>query len=126
MKRVPLCLCVMLVTLCLSSAVVQAKDWTVVRIATEGAYAPWNFKTATGELAGFDVDLAAELCRRMGVECEIIAQDWDGIIPALNAGKYDAIIASLTITDARREAIDFSIVYADTPDRKSTRLNSSH
>lgn len=93
-------------------AVAQAKEWTKVRIATEGAYAPWNFKTASGELDGFDVDVSAELCRRMQVECELTAQDWDGIIPALNAGKYDVIVAAMVITDKRREVVDFTYPYA--------------
>jgi len=97
------------------ASLAQAKEWKTVRFATEGAYAPWNFKTPNGDLDGFDVDLAKDLCQRMRVECEIVEQDWDGIIPALQAGKYDAIIASLTITDARKKAIDFSKVYADTP-----------
>jgi octopine/nopaline transport system substrate-binding protein len=90
----------------------QANDWTKIRIATEGAYAPWNFKTASGELDGFDLDVSKELCKRMKVECEFMAQDWDGIIPALNAGKYDAIVAAMVITDKRREVVDFTYPYA--------------
>ncbi|MCG7393824.1 lysine/arginine/ornithine ABC transporter substrate-binding protein [Microvirga sp. ACRRW] len=86
-----------------------------VKIATEGAYAPWNFTGAGGKLEGFEIDLANDLCSRMKVKCEIVAQDWDGIIPALNAKKYDAIMAGMTITDKRKEAINFSIPYADTP-----------
>jgi len=86
-----------------------------VKIATEGAYAPWNLTGPGGKLEGFEIDLANDLCARMKVKCEIIAQDWDGIIPALQARKYDAIMAGMTITDKRREVIDFSIPYADTP-----------
>src|SRR3954447_3117329 len=86
-----------------------------VKIATEGAYAPWNFTGAGGKLEGFEIDLANDLCNRMKVKCEIVAQDWDGIIPALNAKKYDAIMAAMTITDKRKEVIDFSVPYADTP-----------
>ncbi len=92
-----------------------AQDWSTIRIATEGAYAPWNFTTAAGELAGFELDLAADLCARMEAECEIVSQAWDGIIPALQAGRYDAIMAGMSITDARREVIDFSRSYATTP-----------
>jgi octopine/nopaline transport system substrate-binding protein len=86
-----------------------------VKIATEGAYAPWNFTGAGGKLEGFEVDLANDLCGRMKVKCEIVAQDWDGIIPALQAKKFDAIMAAMTITDERKKTIDFSIPYADTP-----------
>lgn len=84
----------------------------LVRIATEGAYAPWNFTAPGGQLQGFEIDLANDLCRRMNVRCEIVAQDWDGIIPSLNAGRYDAIMAGMNITDRRLEAINFSRPYA--------------
>jgi octopine/nopaline transport system substrate-binding protein len=57
-----------------------------IRIATEGAYAPWNFTAAGGKLDGFEIELANDLCARMKSHCEIVAQDWDGMIPALNAG----------------------------------------
>ncbi|MFL5186249.1 MAG: lysine/arginine/ornithine ABC transporter substrate-binding protein, partial [Microvirga sp.] len=91
-----------------------AQDRTV-RIAVEGAYAPWNFTGAGGKLEGFEIDLANDLCARMKVKCEIIAQDWDGMIPALNARKFDAIMDAMTITDERRTVIDFSDRYADSP-----------
>ncbi len=91
-----------------------AQDRTV-RIAVEGAYAPWNFTGPGGKLEGFEIDLANDLCARMKVKCEIVAQDWDGMIPALNARKYDAIMDAMTITDERRKAIDFSDRYADSP-----------
>jgi octopine/nopaline transport system substrate-binding protein len=91
-----------------------AQDRTV-RIAVEGAYAPWNFTGAGGKLEGFEIDLANDLCARMRVTCEIVAQDWDGMIPALNAKKFDAIMDAMTITDERRKAIDFSDRYADSP-----------
>jgi octopine/nopaline transport system substrate-binding protein len=87
----------------------------VIKIATEGAYAPWNFTGAGGKLEGFDIDLASELCRRINVKCEIVAQDWDGIIPALQAKKYDAIMAGMSITDERKQVIDFAGPYADSP-----------
>lgn len=82
-----------------------------LRIATEGAYPPFNFIDASGELQGFDVDIAKALCTEMGVQCEIMAQAWDGIIPGLNAGKYDAIVASMSITPARLEAVNFTKPY---------------
>jgi octopine/nopaline transport system substrate-binding protein len=92
-----------------------AKDWTSVRIATEGAYPPWNSTDASGQLIGFEIDLANDLCQRMQVECEIVAQDWEGIIPALTAGKYDVIMAGMSITDERKEVISFTESYAGTP-----------
>jgi octopine/nopaline transport system substrate-binding protein len=86
-----------------------------ITIATEGAYAPWNFTTADGKLDGLEVELANDLCARMKVKCTIIAQDWDGLIPSLNAGKFDVIMAGMFITDKRLEVMDFSRPYAVDP-----------
>src|ERR671921_493793 len=101
----------------LAPALVHAQEgkWSTVRIATEGAYVPWNFTGPGGKLEGFEIDLANDLCGRMKVKCEIVAQDWDGIIPALQAKKYDAIMAGMSITDKRLEVIDFSRAYANDP-----------
>lgn len=85
-----------------------------ITIATEGAYEPWNFTAADGTLQGFEIDLANDLCGRMEVTCEIVAQDWDGLIPSLTAGKFDAIMASMIITEPRKEVIAFSEPYAPT------------
>ncbi|MBP2229747.1 octopine/nopaline transport system substrate-binding protein [Azospirillum agricola] len=93
----------------------EAKDWKKVRIATEGAYAPWNATDPSGKLVGFEIDLAKELCKRMEAECEIVAQDWDGIIPALQQGKYDGIMAAMSITDERKKVIDFTNPYGTEP-----------
>ena len=93
----------------------MADNWSDIRIATEGAYAPWNFTNSAGQLEGFEVDLIEELCTRMEANCEVVTQAWDGIIPALEAGKYDAIMAGMSITDERRKVISFSRSYAATP-----------
>jgi octopine/nopaline transport system substrate-binding protein len=92
-----------------------AQAQKTVKIATEGAYEPWNFTGPGGQLQGFEIDLANDLCRRMNVKCEISAQDWDGLIPALQAGKFDAIMAGMSITDEREKAISFSRAYANAP-----------
>lgn len=107
-----------------TGASAQGKKWETVKIATEGAYAPWNFSTPQGKLDGFEVELANELCRRMNVKCEIVAQDWDGIIPALQAGKYDAIMAGMNITPKREEVIQFSRTYAAGPHGWGTMKDS--
>ncbi len=93
----------------LSSSAALAGD--KVRIATEGAYAPFNGINEQGELIGFDVEIAKALCTQMQAECEIVAQDWDGIIPGLMSRKYDAIIASMSITKERLRVVDFTERY---------------
>tara|TARA_B100001245_G_scaffold97830_1_gene71044 strand:- start:20 stop:874 length:855 start_codon:yes stop_codon:yes gene_type:complete len=84
-----------------------------IKIGTEGAYPPWNAKDASGNLIGFEVDLAKELCTIMGHECTIVEQDWDGMIPALLMRKFDAIMAGMSITAERQKTITFSQGYAD-------------
>lgn len=90
----------------------NAEDTQVVRIATEGAYAPWNFVKPGGQLDGFEIELARDLCNRMKVKCDISAHDWDGLIPSLNGGQIDAIMAGMSITPKRQEVIGFSRTYA--------------
>lgn len=94
--------------LALGSAV-QAQE--TVRIATEGAYAPWNFLDDSGNPAGFEIDLGNAVCEHADLECEWILNDWDSIIPNLLAGNYDLIMAGMSITDERRETIDFTQNY---------------
>ena len=86
-----------------------------ITIATEGAYPPWNFTNADGTLAGYEIELIDVLCARMKVECEVVSQEWNGIIPGLTAGKYDAIIASMGVTDERKAVVAFSAPYARAP-----------
>jgi len=73
-----------------------AKDYKSINVATEGAYAPWNFKDSAGNLVGFEPDLVVDLCKRMGVQCTVVEQAWDGIIPSLQAGRVDAALASMS------------------------------
>ena len=99
----------------LAVAPALAKDWKTVVIGMEGAYEPWNLTDSSGKIVGFEVDLANDLCKRAGVECKIIAQDWDGMIPGLKAGKFDVIMDGMSITDERKKEIDFSKPYAASP-----------
>ena len=82
-----------------------------IRIGTEGAYPPWNNINSAGDLEGAEIDFGNEACDRMGVTCEWVTQDWDGIIPALLQGKYDIIIAGMSITEERKEKVNFTTGY---------------
>lgn len=97
----------------LAPGAASAQD--LVRIGTEGAYPPYNFTNASGELDGFEIELGNVLCERMGVECEFVPQDWDGMIPSLLTQRYDAIMAGMSITDERMEQIDFTQGYVTDP-----------
>ncbi len=108
-------LLVILLSIVLAVATASAKEWDKVRIGVEGAYPPFSFVTPEGELAGFDIDIAKALGEAMGAEVTLVAQDWDGIIPALLAKKYDAIIASMSITEERKQKVGFSNKYYQTP-----------
>jgi polar amino acid transport system substrate-binding protein len=97
-----------------------------LRIASEGTNPPFSVINSSGELEGFDIDIARALCAKMQADCEIAAQDWDGIIPALLARKYDAIVASLNVTEDRKKAVAFTKPYYRSPSvfvvRKGTEI----
>jgi octopine/nopaline transport system substrate-binding protein len=93
----------------------NAREWTEIRIATEGAYAPWNFTNASGDLVGFELDLAKDPCTRLNARCAIVRHPWRGIIRGLDAGMFDAIMAGMSITQERRRSITFTRAYAAAP-----------
>jgi len=95
-----------------------------IRIGTEGAYPPWNNLNSAGELEGAEIDFGNEACKRMGVTCEWVTQDWDGIIPALLQGKYDIIIAGMSITEERKEKVNFTSGYMTDGARFAVLKNS--
>ena len=82
-----------------------------LKIGTEGAFPPFTMLNAQGEAVGFDLDIAKALCERIGAECEVVIFDWDGMIPALNAKKFDMLAASMSVTEERKNAIDFTDHY---------------
>ncbi len=102
----------------------QAKDWKNIRIGVEGAYPPFSSVTPDGKLVGFDIEIAMALCKEMGATCKLVKQDWDGIIPALLARKYDAIIASMSITEERKKKVAFTDKYYQTPAKFARKKGS--
>ena len=108
MLRIIACIPLMLLP---TMAVAEQKVLTV-RIATEGAYPPWNFVEGNGKVGGFEVAVGNELCARASLNCEWLVSDWDTLIPDLQAKEFDAIMAAMGITDEREAAIDFTEIYA--------------
>ncbi|SIT40650.1 lysine/arginine/ornithine transporter subunit; periplasmic-binding component of ABC superfamily [Paraburkholderia ribeironis] len=114
--------------LCVALAVIAtsalAKEWKTVRIGVDASYPPFESKAPSGAIVGFDADLTRALCAKMNVKCMWVEQDLDGIIPALKGKKFDAIVSSLTVTDKRREQIDFSDKLFDAPARMIAKAGS--
>jgi cystine transport system substrate-binding protein len=85
-----------------------------LRVGTEGNYSPFTYKDAKGALVGFDVEVAQEIAKRLGVKATFTEGKWDGLIAGLDANRYDAVINEVTITDARKAKYDFSDPYGAT------------
>jgi arginine/ornithine transport system substrate-binding protein len=103
--------------LAMGVAQAQAPGWSKIRIGVEGNYPPFSKMGPDGQLAGFDIDIAKALCAQMKAECTLVQQEWDGMMPALNAKKFDMIVASMTISEERKKAADFSDPYYSVPSR---------
>ncbi|STZ08177.1 ABC transporter arginine-binding protein 1 precursor [Moraxella caprae] len=89
----------------------QAGEGKSLVIATEANYPPFNNMTADGKIVGFDVDVINAVCAEIKANCDIVAQDWDGLLPGLLTNKYDAVIAGMSITPERQAQVDFSEPY---------------
>jgi len=116
------------IALCIALAAVAtgafAKDWQTVKIGVDASYPPFESKAPDGKVIGFDVDLGNALCAKIHAKCVWVEQDFDGMIPALKAKKFDAIISSMSVTDQRREQIDFSDKLFDAPIRMIAKTGS--
>jgi lysine-arginine-ornithine-binding protein len=103
----------------------SAKDWKTVRFGVDASYAPFESKAPSGELVGFDIDLGNALCAKIGAKCVWVENDFDGMIPALQARKIDGIISSLAVTEKRKRQIDFTDILFATPTRMVAKAGSS-
>jgi arginine/ornithine transport system substrate-binding protein len=97
------------------AAAPETSQWPELRVAIDPTYKPFTYKTDSGEPAGFDVDVANALCDELKSKCVFVEQAWDGMIPGLQAKKYDVIISSMSITEERKQAVDFTGKYYNTP-----------
>ena len=106
------------------AALPAAAQEQALRIAVEGAYPPFNQTDKKGKLSGFDVDIAKALCQAIAAKCEFVKQRWDRIIPDLVDGKYDLVVSSMSITAERRQKIDFTNPYYQTPAKFVAKKNA--
>ncbi|HHY74742.1 MAG TPA: transporter substrate-binding domain-containing protein [Bacillus bacterium] len=89
----------------------EIKDRGILKVGLMGTYRPYNFLNEKKEMDGFDADIAKEVAKRLGVEVEFVAQEFSGMIAGLQAEKFDVVISQMTITDERKEQMDFSDPY---------------
>jgi len=93
----------------------SAKDWSTIRIGSDATYPPFESQDSSGNIVGFDIDIMNAICADIKAKCTYVNQDFDGIIPALLAGKFDVIDSSISITPEREKTIDFTNKYYNTP-----------
>ena len=103
----PLAVALVLALLAATPAIAAEK----LRIATTGGYPPFTYVDDADEIAGFDVDIALAICAELGAECEVVLEEWERLIPELRGGSFDAIAASMSITEKRRELASFTDRY---------------
>jgi lysine-arginine-ornithine-binding protein len=102
-----------------------AEDWSTLRYGVDPSHPPFSSRDSSGKLVGFDIDLGTEICKRIQAKCEWVQNDFDGMIPALQAKKFDAILASMSITDKRKQVIAFSSRLYKTPNKLIVRKNTN-
>jgi len=113
-----------ILALAVAGGTANAKDWKTIRIGTDATYPPFESIDAGGKFVGFDIEIMNAICDDLKVTCQYINQDFDGIIPALLAGKFDVIDSSISITAERQKTIDFTNKYYNTPAAIAARKDS--
>ena len=116
--------CGLLAATSLAQAQPAYKAPNPLRVAAEAAYPPFSELGTDGKLKGFDIDIAKAVCAKLGVECQFVQTEFDALIPALRAKKFDLIVASMSITPERQKAVDFSDRYYNTPARVVARSDA--
>ena len=106
------------------SGFAAAKEWKTIRFGVEAGYAPFEYKATDGRVAGFDIDIGNELCKRIGAKCVWVENDFDSLIPALKAKKFDAILSSMSMTEQRMQEVDFSDKVYNSPTRIIAKAGS--
>ncbi|WP_225547324.1 ABC transporter substrate-binding protein [Chromobacterium violaceum] len=101
-----------------------AKDWKEIRFGVDASYAPFEYKAPNGQVVGFDIDLGNEICKRLKAKCVWVENDFDGMIPALKAKKFDGVLSSMSMTEARMKEIAFSAKLFNTPTRMVAKAGS--
>lgn len=101
-----------------------AKEWKTIRFGLEAGYAPFEYKMPDGSIAGFDIEIGNELCKRLNTKCVWVENDFDSLIPALKAKKFDAILSSMSITEQRMQEIEFSDKVYNSPTRMIAKAGS--
>ena len=103
----------------------QAKDYSTIRFGVDASYPPFESKGSDGKLVGFDIDLGNEICSRLKAKCVWVENDFDGMIPALKAKKFDGVLSSMSMTPQRAEQIAFSSKLFNTPTRLVAKKGSN-
>lgn len=112
------------ITLALAAAGTQAKDWKEIRFGTDATYAPFESKAPDGKLVGFDIDLGNAICAHLHAKCVWVENDFDGMIPALKAKKFDGVLSSMNVTEKRMQQIAFSSKLYNAPSRLIAKKGS--
>ena len=107
-----------------SAASAPATASRVYLVGTDAAYAPFESQDEKGQIVGFDIDIVSAIAQKAGIEVKFVNTPWEGIFNALNQGDRDLLVSSITITDARRNSMDFSAPYFDAHQLIAVKANS--
>ncbi len=120
MKKLALC-----IALAAIATGAYAKDWSTIRFGVDASYPPFESKGTDGKLTGFDIDLGNQICARLKAKCVWVENDFDGMIPALKAKKFDGVLSSMSMTPQRAEQVAFSDKLFNTPTRLIAKKGST-